>query len=269
MLLAGLAAGMTRGELGIEREHLGDGIRLGDDVFVAHAEPCCSIAALVPVTSGYFEDERVDVSFWNMVVRVLIVIPLGTVLVEEVNFRGVLHGLLRRRYEIVPAALMGATLFGVWHLFPVWNSYADVEPTDLDRWETSSVPSPPRSCRPRLHLAPPPLTPPRRPDPGPHRHELDPSPSPGSSADPAPAPGSVSGRGRNRRAEAHTSLSVDRHERRGRFSGRRGARPQRSQEDAAVGGERARQVPRPLGLGVCWSRTPAERCNGLTARWPT
>ncbi|MET0909485.1 MAG: CPBP family intramembrane glutamic endopeptidase, partial [Ilumatobacteraceae bacterium] len=70
----------------------------------------------------------------NMVGRVVIVIPLGTVFVEEVIFRGVLHGLLRRRYAIVPAALIGATLFGLWHLFPVWNSYSDVEPTDLNRW---------------------------------------------------------------------------------------------------------------------------------------
>ncbi len=133
VLLAGLAAGMTTSELGIERAHLGAGVRLGAVVF-GLIFVVLLIAAFLPFTSGYFEDERVDVTFWEMVGRVLIVIPLGTVFVEEVIFRGVLHGLLRRRYEIVRAALIGACLFGLWHLFPVWNSYSDVEPTDLNRW---------------------------------------------------------------------------------------------------------------------------------------
>lgn len=133
VLIAGLAAGMTKAELGIEREHLGAGLRLGGLVFAAIGAVLV-VAAVVPFTSGYFEDERVDVTFWGMLGRVLVVIPLGTVLVEEVIFRGVLHGLLRRRFEIVQAALWGAFLFGLWHLFPVWNSSSDVEPTDLNRW---------------------------------------------------------------------------------------------------------------------------------------
>jgi membrane protease YdiL (CAAX protease family) len=133
VLLAGRATGMTKAELGIEGEHLGDGIRLGSAVF-GLILALLLIAAFLPFTSGYYEDERVDGTFSEMVVRVLIVIPLGTVFVEEVIFRGVLHGLLRRRYEIVRAALIGAFLFGLWHLFPVWNSYAGVQPTDLDRW---------------------------------------------------------------------------------------------------------------------------------------
>lgn len=133
VLIAGLAAGMTKAELGIERAHLRDGLRLGGIVF-ALILVALLVAVILPFTSGYFEDERVDVTFWEMVVRVLVVIPLGTVLVEEVIFRCVLHGLLRRRFEIVRAALIGATLFGLWHLFPVWNGYSGVEPTDLDRW---------------------------------------------------------------------------------------------------------------------------------------
>ncbi len=92
------------------------------------------IATLVAGTGGVFEDDRVDVSFAEMALRVLVVIPLGTVLVEEVVFRGVLHGLLRRRFDIVPAALWGATAFGLWHLFPVWQGYDDVAFGDLGRW---------------------------------------------------------------------------------------------------------------------------------------
>lgn len=133
VLVAGLAVGMSTAELGIERAHLGDGLRLGA-VVVAVIGAVLLIAASLPLTSGYFDDERADVTFQEMLVRVLIVIPLGTVFVEEIIFRGVLHGLLRRRFEIVRAGLIGATLFALWHLFPVWNSYSGVEPTDLDRW---------------------------------------------------------------------------------------------------------------------------------------
>lgn len=133
MLVAGLAAGMSTAELGIEQAHLGDGLRLGS-IVLAGLGAVLLVAAFLPLTSAYFEDERVDVTFPQMLLRVLIVIPLGTVFVEEVVFRGVLHGLLRRRFEILRAALIGATLFALWHLFPVWNSYTGVEPTDLDRW---------------------------------------------------------------------------------------------------------------------------------------
>ena len=48
------------------------------------------------------------------------VIPLATAVVEEVIFRGVLHGLLRRRLEVWPAAVCGAFLFGLWHVYPAW-----------------------------------------------------------------------------------------------------------------------------------------------------
>lgn len=140
VLVAGLAAGMSTTELGIERVHLGDGLRLGSIVFAAIGAMLL-VAALLPFTSGYFEDERVDVTFQEMLARVLVVIPLGTVFVEEVIFRGVLHGLLRRRFEIVRAALIGATLFALWHLFPVWNSHSDVEPTASIDGGASAAPS--------------------------------------------------------------------------------------------------------------------------------
>ena len=53
---------------------------------------------------------------------------------EEVIFRGVLHGLLRRRFDIRLATPLGATAFGLWHLFPVWPSYDNVAFGDLARW---------------------------------------------------------------------------------------------------------------------------------------
>jgi uncharacterized protein len=133
VLAVGLAIGLSRDEFGLAREHLHAGIRLGL-VAAGAITAVVVLAAVVPGGRGFFEDDRVDMSFGDMVLRVLVVIPLGTVLVEEVIFRGVLHGLLRRRVDIVPAALWGATAFGLWHLFPVWRSYEDAAFGDLGRW---------------------------------------------------------------------------------------------------------------------------------------
>ncbi len=117
VLAVGLAIGMSRDELGVSREHLRAGVRLGLSA-AGLISAVVVVAALVPATTEFFEDDRVDMSFASMAVRVLVVIPVGTVLVEEVIFRGVLHGLLRREFDIVRAALWGATAFGLWHLVP-------------------------------------------------------------------------------------------------------------------------------------------------------
>jgi membrane protease YdiL (CAAX protease family) len=50
--------------------------------------------------------------------RVLLRIPVGTVLWEEVAFRGVLHAALCRELPPGAAAAAGAALFGIWHVHP-------------------------------------------------------------------------------------------------------------------------------------------------------
>jgi membrane protease YdiL (CAAX protease family) len=46
----------------------------------------------------------------------LVVIPLGTVLAEELAFRGLLLPLLGRRYGVPTGALLSSALFGLWHV---------------------------------------------------------------------------------------------------------------------------------------------------------
>jgi uncharacterized protein len=47
---------------------------------------------------------------------VLVVIPLGTVLPEELAFRGLLLALLRDRYGVRTGTLLSSGLFGLWHI---------------------------------------------------------------------------------------------------------------------------------------------------------
>src|SRR4029450_97218 len=47
---------------------------------------------------------------------VLVVVPLGTVVPEELAFRGVLLALLGRRHDARTATLVSSALFGLWHV---------------------------------------------------------------------------------------------------------------------------------------------------------
>ena len=51
-----------------------------------------------------------------MLFTVLIGIPIGTALFEELVFRGVVLGLLLRQVRPAAAVAISATLFGLWHV---------------------------------------------------------------------------------------------------------------------------------------------------------
>lgn len=79
-----------------------------------------AVAVSVPALRGLFGDGRLDTPDVGTLLWVtLIRIPLGTVLLEEIAFRGVLPALLgagdRWRWRPV---LLAAGLFGLWHAFP-------------------------------------------------------------------------------------------------------------------------------------------------------
>ncbi|GGW68605.1 CPBP family intramembrane glutamic endopeptidase [Streptomyces xantholiticus] len=75
--------------------------------------------ALLPTTSMLFEDRRYDaMSGTELMLRVLVVVPVGTVLVEEIAFRGVLYGLVCRARGAVWATAVSSLLFGLWHVLP-------------------------------------------------------------------------------------------------------------------------------------------------------
>jgi uncharacterized protein len=104
--------------LGLTRRWLPRGLGVG--ALAGAAILVLYLAALAfPVTRQLFEDERVgDVSFWGMAYQVLVRIPFGTVVLEEVAFRGVLLGMLLVRTGVVNALLGSSALFGLWHVLP-------------------------------------------------------------------------------------------------------------------------------------------------------
>jgi uncharacterized protein len=77
------------------------------------------VGALFPPTRGLFADQRTDTLAGGQVAyRVLVEVPLGTVLLEETAFRGVLYGLLLRLRGVYWATGVSSLLFGLWHILP-------------------------------------------------------------------------------------------------------------------------------------------------------
>jgi membrane protease YdiL (CAAX protease family) len=84
-----------------------------------------AIGAALPLTRGAFRDTRYDLGWGHALLTAFVLIPLGTVLFEEVAFRGVLWGLLRRSRGTWTATVVSSALFGLWHVLPSLHLSSD------------------------------------------------------------------------------------------------------------------------------------------------
>ena len=106
------AAALTPAELGLVRWR--SGLRWGG----------ASAAAVVlgyAVALGVARDalaRSADPGWPAALAGALVIVPLGTVLAEELAFRGVLWALFRRRYGERSATVLSSVLFGLWHVLP-------------------------------------------------------------------------------------------------------------------------------------------------------
>ncbi len=120
-VLLGVArwSGLRWRSLGLDRWHLRRAALFGL-IGLGAIGVVFGVAVAVPALRGLFGDGRLDtLGVGTLLWVTLIRIPLGTVLLEEVAFRGVLPALLgagdRWRWRPVLGA---AALFGLWHAFP-------------------------------------------------------------------------------------------------------------------------------------------------------
>lgn len=127
LLLVARMAGLTWPELGLGRQALLRGVQVAVAAAVAVAV-VYAVGVELPFTRGAFRDTRYRLGLKAALYTSLVVIPLSTVLFEEVAFRSVLWGLLARDLGVPAATAVSACLFGVWHVLPA---------TDLARTHTS------------------------------------------------------------------------------------------------------------------------------------
>ena len=81
--------------------------------------------AALPLTRDAFRDSRYHLDLAQALLTAFVLIPIGTVLLEEVAFRGVLWGLLRRGHRTWVATVVSSVLFGLWHVLPSLGLAAD------------------------------------------------------------------------------------------------------------------------------------------------
>ena len=83
--------------------------------------------AALPLTRNAFRDSRYHLDLGSALLTAFVLIPVGTVLLEEVAFRGVLWGLLRRVRGTATATVVSSLLFGLWHVLPSLGLATDNE----------------------------------------------------------------------------------------------------------------------------------------------
>ncbi|WP_104150788.1 CPBP family intramembrane glutamic endopeptidase, partial [Mycobacterium intracellulare] len=106
--------GLGWADLGLGREHWKPGLGYALAA-VAVGASVIAVGVLLPATRPMFLNNRYATISGAMVAS-MVIIPLQTVIPEELAFRGVLHGALNRAWGFRGVALAGSLLFGLWHV---------------------------------------------------------------------------------------------------------------------------------------------------------
>jgi membrane protease YdiL (CAAX protease family) len=117
--------GLGLADAGLALAHAGRGARLGLGT-AALVAAVIAAGAFIRATRSWFVDERAVVdSAAALLFQVLIRVPLGTVVLEEIAFRGVLPAMFEQ-HGMTPwrAVWASAALFGLWHVIPAYEGVA-------------------------------------------------------------------------------------------------------------------------------------------------
>lgn len=117
LLAFGRLNGLSWAQLGLGRHRLRSGGLWGLGA-VGIVAAVYLVGILLPATRPAFLDSRYHLAEHQALVTAFLVIPIGTILLEEVAFRSVLWGMLHRHMKAWKVLLSSSVLFGVWHVFP-------------------------------------------------------------------------------------------------------------------------------------------------------
>jgi uncharacterized protein len=106
--------GLGWADLGLGREDWKSGVGYALAA-VALVVSVIAVGVLLPMTRPMFLNHHYA-TLSGALIASLVVIPLQTVIPEELAFRGVLHGTLNRAWGFRGVALGGSLLFGLWHI---------------------------------------------------------------------------------------------------------------------------------------------------------
>jgi membrane protease YdiL (CAAX protease family) len=112
--------GLTWSQLGLGRDRLWAGVRWGLGA-IAVVAGVYVVGVVAPPTRPAFQDVRYDLPLPDALHSAFVVIPVGTVLLEEIAFRSVLWGMLSRHLREWQVLVTTSVLFGLWHILPALN----------------------------------------------------------------------------------------------------------------------------------------------------
>jgi membrane protease YdiL (CAAX protease family) len=113
--------GLTWHQLGLARHTHARGMRWGLGV-IAVVGLVYLVGILLPSTRTAFLDVRYHLPPAGALLTAFVMIPVGTILLEEVAFRSVLWGFLSRHARMWQVLVGSSLLFGLWHVFPAMAS---------------------------------------------------------------------------------------------------------------------------------------------------
>lgn len=121
LLVVTRAAALTWRELGLSAATARRGLRWGGGALLVIGLGYAA-AFVLPPLDGLLDDPGVAaMSAAEVALRALVLIPIGTVLCEELAFRGVLAAVADRTLTQPVALVVTAVVFGLWHLVPAWG----------------------------------------------------------------------------------------------------------------------------------------------------
>jgi membrane protease YdiL (CAAX protease family) len=124
LLVAARWVGLSWDEMGLARHRLPAGLMWGGVCFGLVAAGCATALA-VPALRPLLTDARVgNLDGAEIAYQALVRVPFGTVLWEEVAFRGVLLAAFARVLSLPAAVAASSTVFGIWHIRPTLSALA-------------------------------------------------------------------------------------------------------------------------------------------------
>jgi hypothetical protein len=123
LVALGSRSGLTPAEMGLDPRDLPAGLARGAIAGGVVAAGAAAFSAIRPTHPVLIDERAGGHGRGEAAYRTLARFPLGTALFEEVAFRGVLHGLWRRRLGSSGAEAATAVAFGAWHLLPTYRAF--------------------------------------------------------------------------------------------------------------------------------------------------
>lgn len=114
ILVVGRALGLSWADIGLCSQTFRKGLRYGG-IAAGAVLVVVAIGVLLPLTRQFFLDSGYA-SARTAFISAFVLIPIQTVLPEELAFRGVLHSSLQKLGGIKLVLIVGSLLFGLWHI---------------------------------------------------------------------------------------------------------------------------------------------------------